>query len=314
MYYVVVGILLTYAVFNILRLFGVFEKSSGTAGLKANATQDKKKQRKRKFEIAKLRFYTSLTDLVQSIAMTEDGYVELKFLIDRLEIRSSVLDRLLTPAELRGRQLVFFLISLICVPLIVFSKLFLVIGCATAIVGCIYITVLREKVSKEDDIINLHFIDLYLLMYSKLRQGSKARLQKVVESYIETLRVSSNVEVQATMMKFAKFFVSNLSMYEDHVAVPMLRERYKSAVIVNFCNIATQALQGIDNADSLLTLKQELMRRKSSKMRENAERLRQKGEKAIYMIYVVLFILILVSWYSKMPADMFDTIHSMLGS
>jgi hypothetical protein len=48
--------------------------------------------------------------------------------------------------------------------------------------------------------------------------------------------------------------------------VPKLREKYHSPVIVNFCNVATQSLQGIDNLDSLLTLKMELTRRKAQLM------------------------------------------------
>ena len=165
---------------------------------------------------------------------------------------------------------------------------------------------LKQKIQDEDEVINMYFIDLYLLMYSKLKQGSKARLQKVVESYIDTLKVSSNVEVQFVMTKFARFFLNNLTMYEDHVAVPKLRERYRSATIVNFCNIAAQALQGIDNGDNLLTLKQELVRRKTDMMKAKAEKLRIQGERSLVLIYVILFIFIGVGWYSKLPTDFFS--------
>ena len=158
---------------------------------------------------------------------------------------------------------------------------------------------MQRKIRDEDDIIDLYFIDLYLLLYSKLRQGSKARLSSVVESYVDTLHTSNNAEMKRVMLGLAEFLLNNLSMYPDHEAVPLLRERYKSATIVNFCNVASQALQGIDNADTLLTFKMALVEKKAQAMRKTAQKLRIKGERSIYLIYVLLFIFIGMSWASK---------------
>lgn len=306
MFYIIIAILLLFAVINILRLFGVFEQSTGSKALKSDAEEEKKAQSKRKREIAKLQIYAGFTDMVKDLVMSKEQYDELQFMINRLEIRSEILDRNLTPAELRGKQLLWLVAALCCIPLGIFHPIFWV---ATVVLAFVFFTSnarLKQKIQDEDEIINLYFIDLYLLMYSKLRQGSKARLQKVVEAYIDTLKVSTNVEVQFVMTKFARFFLNNLTMYEDHVAVPKLRERYRSATIVNFCNIAAQALQGIDNEDNLLTLKQELVRRKTDKMKEKAEKLRIKGERSLVLIYIILFIFIGVGWYSKLPTDFFS--------
>lgn len=158
---------------------------------------------------------------------------------------------------------------------------------------------MQRKIRDEDEIIDLYFIDLYLLLYSKLRQGSKARLSSVVESYVDTLHTSNNAEMKRVMLGLAEFLLNNLSMYPDHEAVPLLRERYKSATIVNFCNVASQALQGIDNADTLLTFKMALVEKKAQAMRKTAQKLRIKGERSIYLIYVLLFIFIGMSWASK---------------
>ena len=132
-----------------------------------------------------------------------------------------------------------------------------------------------------------------------MRQGSKARLSSVVESYVDTLHTSNNAEMKRVMLGLAEFLLNNLSMYPDHEAVPLLRERYKSATIVNFCNVASQALQGIDNADTLLTFKMALVEKKAQAMRKTAQKLRIKGERSIYLIYVLLFIFIGMSWASK---------------
>lgn len=306
MFYVIIAVLLLFAVFNILKLFGVFEYAKGASGLKEDADAEKKAQAKRKREISKLQLLAGITDMVQDFVLSKEQYDELKFMIDRLEIRSEILDRNLTPAELRGKQLLWLIVALLCIPFGVFHPIFWVAAVIFAFVFFTCNARLRQKIQDEDEIINMYFIDLYLLMYSKLRQGSKARLQKVVESYIDTLSVSSNVEVQTVMTKFARFFLNNLTMYEDHVAVPKLRERYRSATIVNFCNIAAQALQGIENGDNLLTLKQELVRRKTDMMKKKAEALRIKGERSLILIYVILFIFIGVGWYSKLPTDFFS--------
>ena len=68
---------------------------------------------------------------------------------------------------------------------------------------------------------------------------------------------------------------------------------------MNFCNVASQALQGIDNADTLLTFKMALVEKKAQAMRKTAQKLRIKGERSIYLIYVLLFIFIGMSWASK---------------
>lgn len=307
MYYVVIGVLLTFAVVQILRLFGVFETAVGGNRVKKDVALKKEQNNQRRKEIAKLQLFAGITDMVRDIFLSKEQYDELKFMIDRLEIRSDVLDRNLTPEELKGKQLLWLVAALICIP---FGVFFTIFWAAAGVFALIYLTSnmrLRQKIQEEDEIINMYFIDLYLMMYSKLRQGSRARLQEVVESYIDTLSVSNNVEVQRVMTKFANFFLNNLAMYEDHKAVPKLRDRYKSATIVNFCNVASQALQGIDNSDNLLTLKQELVRRKTDMMKQKAEKLRKQGERAIMLIYVILFIFIGVGWYSKLPTDFFGS-------
>lgn len=305
MKYIIIGLCLVYAIWQILRHFDVFASSKGASGLKSDIDAEKKKNKDRQKEIKKLAFFSTITNMFRGLVMSENQYNQHKFLIERLEIRSEVLDRMLTPEEVRGKYLFFLIIGIILIPIGVFFKLIWAVSIVTLIMFIAYPFRLRAKVQEEDEIIDVYFIDLYLLMYSKLRMGSKARLQKVVESYIDTLQIASNLDMQATMLKFARFFLNNLTMYEDHEAVPKLRDRYRSATIVNFCNVATQALQGIDNADTLLTLKMELTRRKTDVMKKNSEKLRIKGERAIYAIYIILFIFIAVGWYSKLPTGFF---------
>lgn len=305
MYYILIGALLLYAVYIILRQFDVFASSKGASGLNKDISAEKSKAHKRDKEIKRLARYSRLTNTFRGLVLSDASYQHHKFLIERLEIRSDVLDRPYTPEELKGKYLRFLLIAILLIPFGYFLKILWATAIVFSAIYISYIWRLDAKVSAEDQIIDIYFLDLYLLMYSKLRLGSKARLQKVVESYINTLQVASNLEMQTTMLKFARYFLNNLTMYEDADAIPKLKERYRSATIINFCNIATQALQGIDNRDTLLTLKQELVRKKTDVMRRNSEAIRLRGERSIYLIYVILFIFIIVGWYSKLPKGFF---------
>ena len=80
---------------------------------------------------------------------------------------------------------------------------------------------------------------------------------------------------------------------------------YHSATIINFCNVATQALNGIENADNLLTFKMQLVERKTNLMRRNSQKILRKGERSIYAIWVILGIFIVVGWWSKLPKGFF---------
>ena len=164
--------------------------------------------------------------------------------------------------------------------------------------------VYNTKIQEEDTIIDNYFIELYLLLYSKLRQGSRARLQGTVENYIDSIQQASSTDVTKVMLKLAKYLLNLLSLYEDHVAVPKLKEIYHSATIINFCNVASQSLNGIDNYDNLLTFKMQLVERKTEVMRERSKQLVRKGERSIYCIYIILFIFIIAGWYSKLPTGM----------
>ena len=103
------------------------------------------------------------------------------------------------------------------------------------------------------------------------------------------------------MLKLAKYLLNLLSLYEDHVAVPKLKEIYHSATIINFCNVASQSLNGVENYDNLLTFKMQLVERKTELMRQRSAKLVRNGERSIYLIYLILFIFIIVGWYSKLP-------------
>ena len=301
----IIAVATIYIVVNILKIFGVFERSRGISKAQSYIKEDKKLSTKRNKERGKLGLYTALTNGVRGIVLSDFRYEEHKYVIDRLELRSKILNRLYTPEELKGRYLLLLYLGLISISLGLLVKFFLLVGIVLIAIYFLYMPYYKQKVADEDAIIDIYFIDLFLLMYSRLRMGSKARLQTVVESYTNSLEAFADVKVRDVMLKFSRYFLNNLSMYEDHEAVPKLVERYHSATIRNFCNVATQALQGIDNADSLLSFKIELTRRKTDIMKKRAEAMRAKGQRAIYVIYIILAMFVIVGWYSKLPKGLF---------
>lgn len=300
----VIVLLTIFAVWQILRSFGVFEFSTQSRKVVSNVQLEKKYNKKRKAERKKLEFYAGVTNMFRGLFMTQAQYEAHEYYIQRLELRSKVLNRFYTPEEYRGKYAFILICSMMFIPLGVFFKPALLVPALALLVFCTYPSTLKSEIDTEDIIIDNNFLNLYLLMYSKLKMGSRARLQSVVESYIDTMQNEADEKTRKTMLKLSKFLLNNLSQYEDHVAVPRLRERYRSATIINFCNVAGQALQGVDNADSLLTFKMQLVERKTLAMERRAEKLFLKGQKSIYLIWVILFFFVGCGWYSKLPTNL----------
>lgn len=288
-----------YIAYFILKKFGVLEGTVNVDDTTEKIKKDKDNLKMRDFEKMKLEIYSSFCEYFKGIVLPEAKRIDFKYYIARLNIRSEALGRLYTPEELMGKFMFVAVLGVLCIPVGFYFKpaFFVSIG---LLVYCVSREpMMKQHIRDDDEIIDLYFIDLYLLLYSKLRQGSKARLGVTVESYIDTLTTATDYEMKRVMLGLSQFLLNNLSMYPDHEAVPKLRERYRNATIVNFCNVASQALQGIDNADTLLTFKMNLVERKTKAMRLKAQKLRVKAEMSIYAIYVILFVFIIISWASK---------------
>lgn len=298
--YVILGVCTLFIAYMILKYFGVMEVFGVNIDRSSEVIKkEKSDNKKREREKTRLEIYTQVTNMFRGILLPPAKEADYKYYLGRLKYKSNVLNRSITPEEFVGKKFLLLCLGVVILPLGVFFKPAYILGIFLILYFFLKPVFMQRKIRDEDEIIDLYFIDLYLLLYSKLRQGSKARLSSVVESYVDTLHTSNNAEMKRVMLGLAEFLLNNLSMYPDHEAVPLLRERYKSATIVNFCNVASQALQGIDNSDTLLTFKMALVEKKAQAMRKTAQKLRIKGERSIYLIYVLLFIFIGMSWASK---------------
>lgn len=292
-------------VYVILEKFGVFEFAARPRKTAKEIEDKRSLTRKRRFEQKKLSVFSSLTNLFRGILMTESAYESHLYYIHRLDIRTKYLGRQFTPEELRGQHSLFLVLSIIILPLAVFVPPLVFVVFVALFRFVTYQTMLKAQINDEDEIVDNNFINLYLLLYSKLRQGSRARLQPSVENYIDVLQQTKQTPDSVVMLKFSRYFLNLLAQYEDHVAIPYLKDEYRSATVVNFCNVAAQALQGIDNFDNLLTFKMQLTERKTNLMRKRQQIILRKGERSIFAIWIILFIFIAVGWYSKLPTGFF---------
>ncbi len=295
----------TLACYGILRQFGVFEISTRPAKVKGKIEDQRKVNRKRKIEQNRLKMYSTVVDMFRGILMNDIVLENHKYYIERLNIRSEALNRRYTPDELRGKHAFWLVVTIIPIPLAVFQPLLLLCPLVGIAYFSLYEMQYKLKIQDEDAIIDDYFIDLYLLLYSKLKQGSRARLQSTVENYMHTLETQASTEQRDTMLNLARYLLNLLSLYEDHVAIPMLRNAYHSATIINFCNVAAQSLNGISNDDNLLSFKMQLVERKTNLMRKRSQEILRKGERSIYLIWIILVIFVVVGWWSKLPTGFF---------
>lgn len=338
-----------FVVYNLLRVYGVFEINKNVAKVKEEVESARKIKKRRQFEEEKLRLYATFSNVFRGILLTPQREKQYQFYIKRLEIASKILNRPYTSAELIGEVWFYAFVSILLIPLtLIISKWFLVLYIIlysykavkeqfeqgtlkpviisticfifmfkmtpllalipygyTIMQAAIHGTILSRKILDENLIIDNYFIDLYLLLFSKLRQGSRARLQSTLDNYYFSLDNQTETDELKVMKKFVRHFLNLVALYEDHVAVMKIRDLYPQATIINFCNIASQAMQGIDNYDSLISYKLQLIDRKRNIMKRRAEYLLTMGTRSIYLIWVILVIFIVVGWYSKLPTGFF---------
>ena len=294
-----------FAVWGILRLYGVLDFKFQISKIKTRREKREQYTRSVSREQQILKTYTFFGTLLKGIFLNEYRRQDLLYYIRRLELRSEPLNRLLTPEEVVGKHVMILFITMIPAPFGFANPIFLIPLAYGVFQMYSYRFKYISDISEEDKYIEIYFNDLYLLLYSKLRQGSKARLQDTVQGYVETLNHSSSSVETDAMLKLGKTLLNLLTLYDDQVAIVKLRDYYRCATIVNFSNIAAQALSGVDSQDNLLTLRQSLSRKQAENMQKKADKLVKIGEYSIYAIYVVLFEFVLVGLISKLPTGFF---------
>ena len=278
---------------------------------KSNKQRDKEKSEvnKRKRAIFFMKQFSNIYNLIGN--STPEYLFELKYLLERNDIQVKALDRRIKPEEVVGIfrfiQMLVVLITLLTVAFTLKAVMFVI--ALGVFLPKIYTLLLRGQIAAEDEQLEIDFPDLYLLLYSRLKKGAHTQLDPTMRDYIRSLNDMYGVGVgHLAIRKFCSRFSANTEIYGDEImAIKHLREHYRSPTVVNFCNLAIQALTGVDNREKLLTFKQELVEERRVRMDLKAAILVKKGTMAINIIYVILFEFIILSWVSKVDLSLFNS-------
>lgn len=298
----IVIIILIITVVWVTKKFNMWGSSKGSKKAKEEKKSDDKEFKKRK-RMAWLMKQCEGFCKTMGGSLSEKQTYDWHFRITRRRLTVPVLGREFKPEEFVGilRIITFFLVAVGITTYVVSQGIFCLIIAGVGIVIPMLVRFLLDSaIAKDDEELEKDFPDLYLLLYSRLGRGANARLGPTLTDYYNTLDSMYAQNEHVVMRHFLQDFRNAIDLYSDEMqAIPIIREKYKSATIVNFCNLAMQSLRGVDNKDKLLAFKMELSNRRKQQMEESAQKLVEKGNKAIMIIFVILFQFIIISWASK---------------
>lgn len=244
------------------------------------------------------------------------GDIEMmSFRINRMMSPLKYVERTIKPLELIGAfKLADFMGSFIAVfgYFAFYNPIFLA-GFACFLLKPAFAFYADDVIRTEDKEIERDFPDLFLLLYSRLINGAHIRLAPTLNDYLTSLDALHNQQDKKSIRKLVMDLRNNIEIYgDDSMAVRQLREKYRGAMVVNFCNLAVQALSGVDNKDKLTAFKSELSQRQLEAMKLEAQKRVEKGQRVIMLVFVILGEFIVLSWMAKLGGSM-GSLGSLFG-
>lgn len=226
-----------------------------------------------------------------------------KFKLNRMRKEVPYVERVLQPIELAGLlKLIKFLACFIAIVGLVGTRIpiFLVFLAGLG-AGPVFNMYADSKISMEDAEIESDFPNLYLLLYPRLSKGAMIRIAPTLDDYTKSLDAAYGDNSHKAIKMFVGDLRNNIEVYgDDSLAIHHMRENYKSAMLVNFFNLAMQSLRGVNNKDKLLSFKMELSQQQLEAMKKVAQIRREKAQKAVYAIFIILAQFVLLSWWAKL--------------
>lgn len=298
--------LIIYAVLIVFVLFitkqnNMWGTRRGTAKTKVEMRKVKEDTKKRNYLIWLLKKFEFLGENF-GFKPSPAKLVRYKFMITRTRLNLPYVDRNISPIEVVGLfKGIKFLGCFIAIffNILTGSKIFLMFF-LVLFIDKIFEFILENKIMAEDEEIEEDFPDLYMLLYSRLIRGTAMRLAPTLDDYLKSIDAIYGEESHKAMRNFVLDLRKNIEILgDDSMAVHKMRETYKSAMLVNFFNLAIQSLRGVDNKDKLLAFKMELSQKKLEKMTERANALVAKGQKAVLLIFIILAQFVILSWVAK---------------
>ena len=298
---VIVYAALIILVLFITKQYNIWGTKRGTTKTKVEVKKDKDNIKRRNSILVVLKFAESVClhfGFVPNTAKVES----FKFYIDRNKISVKYVDRNISPYELLG---LFKIIKIVGCFLAVFLTVitgfagFLLLF-AVLFIDSIFKFVVEGLIADEDREIEDDFPDLYMLLYSRLARGTAVRISPTLDEYIKSIDAVDGEQSHKAIRNFVTTLRRYIEIYgDDSMAVHQMRNIYKSAMVVNFFNLAVQSLRGVDNREKLLAFKMELSQKRLQAMTAKAEAMVARGQRAIMLIYVILAQFVILSWAAK---------------
>lgn len=297
----------------ILSFFGVF--NSNKAARKAAADRDTMKaiQRKRRIMNWVLGFFENFGMKVGG-GISESASIKYDYIIQRRELYIKTLGRQWKPIELVG---IFRFIGFAgCVITVIGITRFTVniawLGFLLCFADRVWLTSQEMILTDEDKELEHDFPALFLLLNPKLQMGANARIAPVLSDYMQTLNMMYSPTEHVAIKRFVRLLRNHIELYSDEVlALIKVRSLYKAAVVINFCNLAIQSMNGVDNKEKLISFEEELTRQQLDYMRGVQEKRIEKANKVLYALYIILGEFIVLSWVSRMGGS-FDSLFHLI--
>ena len=285
-----------------MRINNMWGVSKGTKKAKLDVKESKDLHKKRLTYLKILQCCEWICINVGSIP-DENTINDTNYRINRLRLKIDVLDRNIKAKELlgllKGIQLIGVFFSILT--LLLTKNVMSLGGLLLYLAPSTFNVFADTKINDEDIELEKDFPDLFLLLHVRLLKGSRTRLSPTLDDYIKSLDAMYQGKSHLVIRNFVVDLRNNIEIYgDDSIAVYKLRDMYRSSMVVNFCNLATQSLKGVDNKDKLLAFKRELTQQKQEDMKERAKKLVNKGRKSIIVIYIILGEFVVLSWLAKL--------------
>lgn len=298
----------------ILKINYVIGSNTGTKKAVLDNKQKLKLDAKSLKTQKRLAYFNDFSQRVGGALKNEQRY-DWEYRMNRLRITIASTGHEVTVNEfigiLRYIQIAFYTLALLFVFLGVWAAgaIFFLLGfnVINIVAGFIDFMLKSSEIDVEKD-----FPDFYMFIYTRLMKGANANLTVAVQDYYRNLQQIYPRKGDHTAIKrFVEDFLNILAINSTEVeAVTVLRERYKSAIIASFCNLAAQALRGVDNREKLISFQMDLLGRQKDEMERVAKTRAEWASYTIYSIYIILFEFIVLSWMSKIDLSMFANIFS----
>jgi hypothetical protein len=140
----------------------------------------------------------------------------------------------------------------------------------------------------------------YKLLADKAQTSKKGvMLESAISNFLEEYKDSRTEK--PPIYNFAKDFSIAIRLYKDEKsAIVNMRTRYSTPIVRLFFDHAVQSIDGIDNRENLLGFKQELELRQRERIENFAKQTIEKGNKTIYLIFILVFEAILLGFSGRL--------------